>query len=75
LMREFGAIAAWAQLRSSGRQGSAIADTLIEFAIQRTNLDALLEIASHMADRVEKDWGEFSQQYADGVDALVNMPT
>jgi uncharacterized protein (DUF2252 family) len=72
-LREFGAIAAWAQLRASGRQGSAIADTLIEFASQRKNLDALLEIAMHMAERVEQDWREFAQQCAAGVDALVEL--
>jgi uncharacterized protein (DUF2252 family) len=71
LMREFGAIAAWAQLRSSGRQGSANADTLIEFGSQRKKLDALLEIASHMAERVENDWHEFSEQCASGIEELV----
>jgi len=73
LLREFGAIAAWAQLRASGRQGSAIADTLIEFANQSKNLDTLLEIAIHMAERVEQDWREFAQQCTAGVDALVEL--
>jgi uncharacterized protein (DUF2252 family) len=71
LMCEFGAIAAWAQLRSSGRQGSANADALIEFGNQRKNLDALLDIAVHMAERVESDWREFAQQCNGGAEALV----
>ncbi|HXA46972.1 MAG TPA: DUF2252 family protein, partial [Burkholderiaceae bacterium] len=72
LMREFGAIAAWAQLRSSGRQGSANADALIEFGHQGKSLDALVEIAVHMAERVESDWHEFTQACGNGIEALVS---
>jgi uncharacterized protein (DUF2252 family) len=72
LMCAFGAIAAWAQLRSSGRGGSANADALVAFGrSERKQLDALLDIASHMASQVEQDWRAFARECADGVGALV----
>lgn len=73
LMSEFGAIAAWAQLRSSGRQGSASADALIDFGCQRKKLDALLDLALHMADLVEKDSLEFAQQCQNDIEHLVAL--
>ena len=75
LMCQFGAIAAWAQLRSSGRQGSANADALIEFGNRQKSLDALLDVAAHMADRVEKDWKEFAHQCAGGIESLADVAT
>ena len=71
LMCEFGAIAAWAQLRASGRQGSANADALIEFGHMGKKLDALIDIASNMAEQVEKDWREFAEQGQTEIDKLV----
>jgi uncharacterized protein (DUF2252 family) len=73
LMCEFGAIAAWAQLRSSGREGSANADALIAFGHERKQLDALLDIASHMADQAENDWRAFAQHCTTGIDTLVSL--
>jgi uncharacterized protein (DUF2252 family) len=73
LMCEFGALAAWAQLRSSGRQGSANADALIAFGQQTSALDALIEIATDMANQVESDWREFAGRCLTGIDALVQQ--
>jgi len=71
LMCEFGAIAAWAQLRSSGRQGSANADALIAFGNDGENFNALIDIALHMADQVEKDWTDFAAHSMQGLEELV----
>jgi uncharacterized protein (DUF2252 family) len=54
-----GEVVAWAQLRSSGREGSANADELIEFAQQDRWQKQLLEYAKHYSSQVEKDWQEF----------------
>jgi uncharacterized protein (DUF2252 family) len=71
LMCEFGAIAAWAQLRASGRQGSANADALIDFGHMGKKLDALIDLAKHMADQVEKDWNEFVKEGGSEIDKLI----
>lgn len=71
LMCQFGAIAAWAQLRASGRQGSANADALIEFGHKGKKLDALVDIATTMADQVEKDWQAFAKECTGEIDKLI----
>jgi uncharacterized protein (DUF2252 family) len=71
LMCEFGAIAAWAQLRASGRQGSANADALIDFGHMGKKLDGLIDLAKHMADQVEKDWNEFVKEGGSEIDKLI----
>ncbi len=50
LVETMAQITAWGQLRSSGRQGSAIADELINFA--------------QTADRWQPDWLDYAQTYA-----------
>lgn len=62
LLCQFGAIAAWGQLRASGRQGSANADALIEFANDSKQLSKLLDLAKQMADGVEQDWKTFAEK-------------
>jgi uncharacterized protein (DUF2252 family) len=57
---------AWAQLRSSGRGGSASADELIAFAARRRWRQKLLALAHHMADAVETDWAAFCRAYDQG---------
>jgi uncharacterized protein (DUF2252 family) len=52
-------VAAWAELRSSGRQGSAIADELIEFASRPAWQADLLRLATSYAQQVEADFQEF----------------
>jgi uncharacterized protein (DUF2252 family) len=54
-------VTAWDQLRSSGRQGSAIADELIDFAETTSWHKNIIEYARHYAQQVEKDFQEFSQ--------------
>ena len=55
-----GKIVAWDQLRSSGWQGSASADELIEFGrTVGTAPSALIELAENFAVRVEADWRAF----------------
>jgi uncharacterized protein (DUF2252 family) len=54
-----GEITAWDQLRSSGRQGSSIADDLIAFSRETQWQDALLLYAKNYAKQVEEDYREF----------------
>lgn len=61
---EMGQLMAWAQLRSAGRQGSAIADALIDFgASARSWRDDLLAAAHQCAEQVGKDWKAYSEAY------------
>ncbi len=57
---------AWAHLRSSGRQGSAIADELIAYGSKRRWRRKLLALARHMADVVDADWAVFARAHDDG---------
>ena len=60
VIEEMGRIVAWGQLRSSGRQGSAIADELIEFGSSRKAWhDDLVGAARRCAKFVRKDWKSF----------------
>jgi len=59
LLRTMGEITAWDQLRSGGRQGSAIADDLIAFAQARSWRRELLAYARTYCEQVEKDYREF----------------
>jgi uncharacterized protein (DUF2252 family) len=61
-----GRVVAWAQLRSAGRDGSAIADELIEFARRKKWQDALLDAARDGATQVRKDGASFDAAYDDG---------
>lgn len=58
---------AWGQLRSSGRQGSAIADELIDFAQRKKWRNKLTLIAQEMADLVKSDWAIYCEGYDDQV--------
>ncbi|WP_374482136.1 DUF2252 domain-containing protein [Zoogloea sp.] len=60
-----GAIVASAQLRSSGRSGSAIADALIDFGAGKWR-KALLAAADECSDRLRKDWKTYCEAYDDG---------
>jgi uncharacterized protein (DUF2252 family) len=66
VIRSMAQCVAWAQLRSSGRQGSAIADELIEFGLTRKWRKGLLHAAHACADQVTKDWAVYAQAYDDG---------
>jgi hypothetical protein len=52
-------LTAWAQLRSSGRQGSAVADDLIAFAEESKWQRPLIDYGRLYADKVERDYRAF----------------
>jgi uncharacterized protein (DUF2252 family) len=62
LMQTLGQIVASAQLRSSGRQGSAIADELIDFARQERWRKEAIEYGHEYSQKVVADWQEFGHE-------------
>jgi uncharacterized protein (DUF2252 family) len=52
-------VTAWAQLRSSGRQGSAVADDLIAFAVDAKWQRPLIDYGRLYASKVERDYKVF----------------
>ena len=62
-----GRLVAWAQLRSAGRDGSAIADELINFGMRKKWKDKLLTASEVCAEQVRKDSATFNTAYDDGV--------
>lgn len=67
VVEHMGRIVAWGQLRSSGRQGSAIADELIAFGNTRKAWhDELVGAARRCAKLVRKDWAVFGAVYDAG---------
>lgn len=61
LIQTMAEITAWDQLRSSGRQGSAIADELIAFSQSATWHDSIIEYARNYSDKVSQDFQEFCE--------------
>jgi uncharacterized protein (DUF2252 family) len=61
-----GQIVAWGQLRSAGRDGSAIADELIDFGQREKWQRRLLDTARHCAAQTTRDWQTYAQAYDDG---------
>jgi uncharacterized protein (DUF2252 family) len=59
--RTMGELTAWAQLRSSGRQGSDNADALIQFGKETQWQKAILNYAQAYAQQVEADHREFKE--------------
>lgn len=72
VMRTMGKVTAWSQLRSAGRQGSAIADELIAFAGKRGWQEDVLEYAQSYARHVTADWQAFKK--AAGKGAIPSVP-
>ena len=66
LVVTLGRCLAWAQLRSSGRGGSASADELMAFAAQPRWRARLIEQADAAAAQVRADWKTFSAAYDAG---------
>lgn len=58
--------AAWAQLRSSGRQGSASADELIAFAGKKKWQRQVAQAGAAMAIQVNADWASYAEAYDAG---------
>ena len=65
-MKGLGQCLASAQLRSSGRRGSATADALIAFASKRKWSNRLTDLACVMAAQVHTDWNAYSAAFDRG---------
>ncbi|WP_449418155.1 DUF2252 domain-containing protein [Phormidium nigroviride] len=66
VLKTMGEITAWNQLRSSGRQGSAIADELISWAENAAQWQSyLLDYAQAYFNKVEANYQEFSAAIVD----------
>jgi uncharacterized protein (DUF2252 family) len=66
VMQTMGNVVAWSQLRSAGRQGSAIADNLVAFAGKSGWQADVLRYAGSYTKRVTADWQEFRKAYQGG---------
>ena len=66
LMDTMGCLTASAQLRSGGRDGSAIADDMIRFGADQDWISPLLEFTEAYAAQVEKDYEEYCVDYDKG---------
>ncbi len=66
-MCTLGQIVASAHLRSSGRDGSAIADELIEYGHKQKWKVRLLTAAQECAQQVQDDWGVYCKAFDDGM--------
>ena len=66
LMDTLGCLLASAQLRSGGRDGSAIADDMIRFGTQQEWIKPILAFAEEYARQVEKDYEEYCADYDKG---------
>lgn len=58
-----GRLAAWDQLRSSGRDGAPCADQLIDFAASEDWLEAMLELVDAMVKTTVAQWDDFRANY------------
>ncbi len=67
VIQTMGELVAWGQLRSSGRDNSAMCDTLIDFARREKWKQPLLNIAEHCSVQTEKDWRLYAEAFDDGV--------
>ncbi|MFI5245780.1 MAG: DUF2252 domain-containing protein [Gemmatimonadales bacterium] len=65
-MMKMGQVTAWASLRASGRQNSAIADDLIAFAKEPGWRRAVLSMARRVAARTMAEWRDFRADAAAG---------
>ena len=66
VVAQMGQLLAWAQLRSSGRQGSAVADELMHFAPRKKWKAKLHDASIVFAQQTEQDAATYAQAYDDG---------
>ncbi len=66
VLETMGETTAWGQLRSGGRQGSAIADELIAFAQKPKWQRGLLEYVKSYSQRVNDDYQKYCEAYDGG---------
>jgi uncharacterized protein (DUF2252 family) len=59
-------LTAWSELRSSGRQGSATVDELIEYWGKRSRQAKLLELAMQCRRQTERDWKQYCEAFDRG---------
>ena len=71
VIKEMAVLTASAQLRSSGRQSSAIADELIEFGQNNSWQAGVLGYAEKYLLKVKKDYQEFMEGYKKGIYAKI----
>jgi uncharacterized protein (DUF2252 family) len=67
VIRTMGELVAWAELRSGGRDGAAIADELIDFGRQGKWEKQILEAARHCSAQAESDWRLYAEAFDQGV--------
>jgi uncharacterized protein (DUF2252 family) len=67
VLRTMGRMVAWGQLRSAGREGSAIADELIAHGRNRKWRQPLLDASRDCAADVARDWKTYCVAFDDGV--------
>lgn len=67
LLTTLGEIVAWSELRSAGRQGSASADELIDFAGRKKWRAGMVALARACRKQVDRDWREFCAAFDDGL--------
>ena len=60
-------VTAWSQLRSGGRQGSAIIDELIEFGHKTRWQKEVIAYSRHYYAQVIRDYNEYCEAFDDGV--------
>ncbi len=74
LVRDLADVAAWAVLRSSGREGSATTDELIEFGHDRKWRKPLLDYGLAYAKKVRQDYKEYKAAYDAGLVTAGGLP-
>lgn len=67
LMQAIGQCTAWSHLRGSGRQGSAIADQLVDFGGDDSWQKVLRKASASCADNISTEWKTYSEAYDDKV--------
>lgn len=73
VIKDMALITASAQLRSSGRQGSAIADDLITFGQDTTWMQPIITYAEQYAQQVVKDYKAYLKAYKAGFFRISNV--
>jgi len=66
VLQTMGKLVAWAQLRSSGRDGSATADQLIAFGEKRRWQGPLPGLAKSCTRQVQRDWKSYCKAFDKG---------
>ena len=67
IIESMGKLVAWGQLRSSGREGSAIADDFIAFGRRKKWKEKLIAASKDLSLQVKRDSASFNLAYDSGV--------